>query len=271
VEQLRSGSHARSPAVSANAWQWAAAIVRQPQVFLMDEPLSNLTRSCGTARPAARLLNDLDDDDLVTHDQVEALTMGMRGRDAERRAAAGRQPATPLRPARQPFVGGFIGSPAMNMVEATLVSSNGTLVASVGSQRLVLGEQKLNAHPGCVYAAGASFSVQPGGPEMQRCRRAHRPTAGSAAELFSVRRSAPRSSRTSRSTPLPALTGDVRELAADVGEELTDQALERRWSAFDARSGVRQAAGRSSVDTRALHFFDPATGAGIYDTDSNRS
>jgi hypothetical protein len=45
------------------------------------------------------------------------------------------------------FVGDFIGSPAMNMVEATLEPSNGTLAAAVGSQRIVLGDEKLNAHP----------------------------------------------------------------------------------------------------------------------------
>ena len=173
------------------------------------------------------------------------------------------------------FVGGFIGSPAMNMVEATLVSSNGTLVASVGSQRLVLGEQKLNAHPGLREYAGRSVilgirpedledaALSPGTPSDSRLRGrvVLREALGSEIVAhFEI-------------DALPALTDDVRELAADVGEELTDQALQTTMvGRFDARSGVRQGQQvEVAVDTRALHFFDPATGAGIYDTDSNRS
>lgn len=71
----------------------------------------------------------------------------------------------------------------------------------------------------------------------------------------------------------PALTDDVRELAADVGEELTVQAphtrMVGRFGAGSAVHGDQEA--EVAVDTRALHFFDPDTGAGIYDTDSRRS
>jgi multiple sugar transport system ATP-binding protein len=71
----------------------------------------------------------------------------------------------------------------------------------------------------------------------------------------------------------PALTDDVRELAADVGKELTVQAPHTRMvGRFRADSTVH--AGQQAevaVDTRALHFFDPDTGAGIYDADSRRS
>jgi multiple sugar transport system ATP-binding protein len=71
----------------------------------------------------------------------------------------------------------------------------------------------------------------------------------------------------------PALTDDVRELAADVGEELTVQAphtrMVGRFGAGSAVHGDQEA--EMAVDTRALHFFDPDTGAGIYDTDSRRS
>jgi ABC-type sugar transport system ATPase subunit len=97
----------------------------------------------------ARILNELGTTTIyVTHDQIEAMTMG--DRVAAMRRGELEQVDTPQqlydRPANL-FVGGFVGSPAMNMVEATLEPSNGTLAAAVGSQRIVLGDEKLNAHP----------------------------------------------------------------------------------------------------------------------------
>src|SRR5947207_1903311 len=127
------------------------AIVRQPQAFLMDEPLSNLDAKLRVQMRAeiARLQSDLGVTTIyVTHDQTEAITMG--DRVAVMRKGELQQVDAPQRLYDRPvnlFVGGFIGSPAMNMVEATLEASNGTLAAAVGSQRLVLGDEKLNAHP----------------------------------------------------------------------------------------------------------------------------
>jgi multiple sugar transport system ATP-binding protein len=68
----------------------------------------------------------------------------------------------------------------------------------------------------------------------------------------------------------PALTEDVRELAADVGEEVAEQAPQTTMvGRFGARSQVRVGKeAEVAVDSRALHFFDPDTSAGIYDTDS---
>jgi multiple sugar transport system ATP-binding protein len=96
-----------------------------------------------------RILNELGTTtSYVTHDQIEAMTMG--DRVAVMRRGELEQVDTPQqlydRPANL-FVGGFVGRPAMNMVEATLEPSNGTLAAAVGSQRIVLGDEKLNAHP----------------------------------------------------------------------------------------------------------------------------
>jgi multiple sugar transport system ATP-binding protein len=69
----------------------------------------------------------------------------------------------------------------------------------------------------------------------------------------------------------PALTDDVRELAADVGNELTDRAPHTTMvGRFGARSPVREGQEvEVAVDTRTLHFFDPDTGAAIYDAGSN--
>src|SRR6059058_5716880 len=100
------------------------AIVRQPQAFLMDEPLSNLDAKLRVQMRAeiAGLQRDLGVTTIyVTHDQVEAMTMG--DRVAVMRKGELQQVADPQTLYDQPvnlFVGGFIGSPSMNVIEATL-------------------------------------------------------------------------------------------------------------------------------------------------------
>src|SRR5512132_777250 len=116
------------------------AIVRKPQVFLMDEPLSNLDAKLRVQMRAeiARIQQDMGVTTLyVTHDQVEAMTMG--DRVAVMRKGELQQMAEPQKLYDRPvnlFVGGFIGSPAMNMLEAQLGRTNGHLVASAGSHAI---------------------------------------------------------------------------------------------------------------------------------------
>jgi multiple sugar transport system ATP-binding protein len=99
------------------------AIVRQPQVFCMDEPLSNLDAKMRvqTRTDIAKLQSDLGVTTVyVTHDQVEAMTMG--DRVAVMNDGYLQQVDTPLRLYDKPvnlFVAGFIGSPQMNLLEAT--------------------------------------------------------------------------------------------------------------------------------------------------------
>ena len=101
------------------------AIVREPQVFCMDEPLSNLDAKMRvqTRTDIAKLQANLGVTTVyVTHDQVEAMTMG--DRVAVMRLGelhAGGHAAEPVRPAGQPLRGGFIGSPQMNLMEAKAV------------------------------------------------------------------------------------------------------------------------------------------------------
>src|SRR5207253_1179729 len=127
------------------------AIVRQPQAFLMDEPLSNLDAKLRVQMRAeiSRLQSDLGVTTIyVTHDQVEAMTMG--DRVAVMRKGELQQVDAPQRLYDRPvnlFVGGFIGSPAMNMIEATLARENGGLAANAGSQSIALGDETLAAHP----------------------------------------------------------------------------------------------------------------------------
>jgi multiple sugar transport system ATP-binding protein len=101
------------------------AIVRSPQVFCMDEPLSNLDAKMRvqTRTDIAKLQADLGVTTVyVTHDQVEAMTMG--DRVAVMKEGLLQQVDTPLRLYDKPvnlFVAGFIGSPQMNLIEATAV------------------------------------------------------------------------------------------------------------------------------------------------------
>jgi multiple sugar transport system ATP-binding protein len=252
------------------------AIVRQPQAFLMDEPLSNLDAKLRVQLRAelARILNELGTTTIyVTHDQIEAMTMG--DRVAVMRRGELEQVDTPQqlydRPANL-FVGGFIGSPAMNMVEARLEPSNGTLAAAIGSQRIVLGDEKLNAHPALRAYEGRTIILGIRPEDLEDAALAPETSPDRRLRGSVVLREALGSEIVAHFDidARPALTDDVRELAADVGEELTNQAphttMVGRFRADSAVHAGQQA--EVAVETRALHFFDPDTGAGIYDTDS---
>ncbi len=127
------------------------AIVRNPQAFLMDEPLSNLDAKLRVEMRAeiSRIQRDLGVTTIyVTHDQTEALTMG--DRVAVMRNGHLQQVAVPKelydRP-RNLFVAEFIGSPAMNLVTADLERSNGEVSATFGSHRLRLDPTTLERNP----------------------------------------------------------------------------------------------------------------------------
>jgi multiple sugar transport system ATP-binding protein len=252
------------------------AIVRQPQAFLMDEPLSNLDAKLRVQMRAdiKKIQSDLGTTTIyVTHDQVEAMTMG--DRVAVMRKGELQQVAAPEELYDRPvnlFVGGFIGSPAMNMIEVTLERSNGALEAVTPGTRLTLGELTLEQHPALRTFEGRQLIlgvrpedledatlVQGEGPRLQGQVELREALGSEVLVHFSI-------------AARQAMTEDVRELAQDVGDDRAVQQLEEGAPAettlvgrFGARSRVR--AGETveiAVDTRALHFFDPETGLGIY-------
>jgi multiple sugar transport system ATP-binding protein len=133
------------------------AIVRHPQVFLMDEPLSNLDAKLRVQMRAdiAKLQHELATTTIyVTHDQVEAMTMG--DRVALMRDGVLQQVGAPQElydtPANQ-FVAGFIGTPPMNLLEAG-VSVNGGVTLSLGGTELPVPDEALRAYPKLRGAAG---------------------------------------------------------------------------------------------------------------------
>ena len=130
------------------------AIVREPEVFLMDEPLSNLDAKLRVQMRSelSKLHNRLQTTMIfVTHDQTEAMTMG--DRIVVMKDGRVQQVGTPLDIYKHPdnmFVAGFIGSPAMNFFKSTLEESAGCLMIRGGAFRLPLppgwpGRDKLGA------------------------------------------------------------------------------------------------------------------------------
>src|SRR6476469_8990038 len=127
------------------------AIVREPAAFLMDEPLSNLDAKLRVQMRAeiAGIQHQLGVTTIyVTHDQIEAMTMG--DRVAVMRKGELQQVAEPQTLYDRPvnlFVGGFIGSPAMNMLDATVERANGSLTVAAGNQRVEVGSETLQVRP----------------------------------------------------------------------------------------------------------------------------
>src|SRR3954470_15528696 len=126
------------------------AIVRQPQVFLMDEPLSNLDAKLRVQMRAdiAKLQGELGVTTVyVTHDQVEAMTMGHRV--AVMSKGVLQQVDAPQRLYDRPenlFVAGFIGTPPMNLLEAT-TSVNGGVKISLGGHDIPIDDEALRHYP----------------------------------------------------------------------------------------------------------------------------
>jgi multiple sugar transport system ATP-binding protein len=209
------------------------AIVREPAAFLMDEPLSNLDAKLRVQMRAevSRLQRDLGTTTIyVTHDQVEAMTMG--DRVAVMRKGELLQVADPQTLYDRPvnlFVGGFIGSPAMNMLEATVTRQNGGLAVDVGKQHLRLDEETLANRPALRSYEGRTIilgirpeeleeaSLEPDTPPDHRLRGVVELREALGSELmvhFTVEGTR------------AALTEDVKELAHDAGAPTEGSALE---------------------------------------------
>jgi multiple sugar transport system ATP-binding protein len=252
------------------------AIVREPQAFLMDEPLSNLDAKLRvqTRAEIAKLQSDLGVTTIyVTHDQIEAMTMGTRV--AVMRKGELQQVDDPQTLYDRPvnlFVGGFIGSPAMNMLRAT-IDQNGSYRAVVGDQTIALGEETIALRPGLKAYAGKPVIL---GIRPEDLEDAALVSGAPADRILSGRlelREALGSEIMAHFaiTAEEAETDETRELAHDVGAGDGDAMGVAEHEAvivgrFGARSRVNKGdAIRAVVDTRALHFFDPQTGLGIYE------
>jgi multiple sugar transport system ATP-binding protein len=170
-------------------------------------------------------------------------------------------------------VGGFIGSPAMNMLESAIERRDGRLVATVGSQSIAIDDETLAAHPALRGLEGKPIVLGIRPEDLEDAALAHETPADRRIRGTVTLKEALGSEIMVHFTvdAPPALTDDVRELAQDM-DAVTVRGLEggatqtTMVGRFGARSHVREGdAAEVAVDTRALHFFDPETGSGIYD------
>jgi multiple sugar transport system ATP-binding protein len=249
------------------------AIVREPQVFLMDEPLSNLDAKLRVQMRAeiSALQRELNATTIyVTHDQVEAMTMG--DRVAVMRGGLLQQLDPPQRLYDRPanlFVATFIGSPSMNLIEARIERSDDGLVCAVGEQRLAIPADRAAALEPCVgreVALGIRpermehAALVPDCPPERRLRGIVRLTEALGSALLAHVEIEAR----------PVLHEQVLEGAADdavVAEELrADQKTKRTTIVCSFDPSATVAAGETvelAVDTRRLHFFDLESGDAI--------
>ncbi len=245
------------------------AIVREPRAFLMDEPLSNLDAKLRVQMRAeiARIQRDLHVTTIyVTHDQSEAMTLG--DRVAVMRKGELQQLDVPQRLYDRPtnlFVAEFIGSPAMNVVEAQVGRENGSAFVSFGSNRLRVEEGALTGYEGRTIALGirpediedATFEADAPDEQTLTADVDIREAMGSEVYIhFSI-------------DAAPVLSDLVREaMEEEEAVKAMEEQAERRGHAFVARvdreSRAREGEPiRLIVDTRRLHFFDTETGAAI--------
>jgi multiple sugar transport system ATP-binding protein len=253
------------------------AIVREPLAFLMDEPLSNLDAKLRVEMRAeiARIQRHLEVTTIyVTHDQVEAMTLG--DRVAVMRDGLLQQVDKPQqlydRPANL-FVAEFIGSPAMNLVGADVVRSDGTTLGiQFGENRLRLDDEILADRPALPRFEGKRIivgirpddledaSLVPGAPEDRRL------TA-----VVDIREDMGSEVLVHFGVDAPPVRGkDVEAAVGAEAIEATAAQAREKGSLFVARLGRETKAREDErvellVDTRRLHFFDTETGSGIYD------
>jgi multiple sugar transport system ATP-binding protein len=256
------------------------AIVREPKAFLMDEPLSNLDAKLRVQMRSeiARIQAELGTTTMyVTHDQTEAMTMG--DRVAVIRRGILQQVDNPQVLYDHPvnlFAAGFIGSPAMNMVEATLNRTNGTAAVEFGGFSLRIPDYTLNARPALKRFEGRRVILGIRPEDMEDASLAsHAPADQRIQSTVQLREALGSDVLVHFPIEAPrAATEDAKELAADIGHDAVE--IDRRaggqTSTFLARLNPRTHATEREpielvVDTRRMHYFDPDTGLGIYGDD----
>jgi multiple sugar transport system ATP-binding protein len=254
------------------------AIVREPKAFLMDEPLSNLDAKLRVQMRSeiARIQHELRVTTLyVTHDQVEAMTMG--DRVAVIRKGVLQQVDTPQFLYDHPnnlFVAGFIGSPAMNMVEASLARADGSVAAEFGGFRLAIPEAVVAERPDLKSFEGKQVILGVRPEDMEDASLVSEAPADRRIRSTVMLREALGADVVAHfkiQAPI-VVTEDVKELAHDVGQEALEAVQQDALageSTFLARLNPRTGAREGEqlelvVDVNRLHFFDPATGLGIY-------
>jgi multiple sugar transport system ATP-binding protein len=253
------------------------ALIRQPQVFLMDEPLSNLDAKLRVEMRAeiAALQQKLGVTTIyVTHDQVEAMTMGKT--IAVMRKGVLQQWGEPYslydRPANL-FVAEFIGSPPMNLFQATLEVGDGAPLLALVDQQLRLPPGFLDSRPALAAQVGAKLAVGIRPEYLQDARVADRRHPTVRAQVRLVETLGPERQVHLDLAAQPVLTPEVLEVARDVDAaiaesivERTDTRVVRAIARFEPDSQVAAGAVQElAVVPEKLRFFDLETGAALWE------
>ena len=244
------------------------AIVREPAAYLMDEPLSNLDAKLRVEMRTylAELHQRLRTTTLyVTHDQTEAMTMG--DRVAVMRDGRLQQVDIPQvlydRPANA-FVAGFIGSPAMNLVQARLTAGEGIATIELGEVVLPLPRSLLARRPGLAHYAGRDVVVGIRPEDIEDASLV--PSANGSSLPVRVTLAEALGSEVIAHFPLG---GVVATAAAEVPSDAPSvEAAPASGAVLTARLSPRSGARtgqplRVVIDLERLHFFDPETDQAI--------
>src|SRR5262245_28113391 len=241
------------------------AIVRQPQVFLMDEPLSNLDAKLRVQMRAdiAHLQKDLGTTTIyVTHDQVEAMTMG--DRVAVMSKGVLQQVDAPQRLYDRPqnlFVAGFIGTPPMNLLECT-VSVNGGVSIDLGGDEVPVAEQALANYPGLRGSDGRRVIVGVRAGDLHPQRQGELPTITARVQLVESLGGESMAYFKVEARSLKSEAGDEEEALESDSEETVVGARPNLVASFPPHVQLQLGTDVPvAVDTRNMHFFDEATGA----------
>jgi len=242
------------------------AIVRHPQVFLMDEPLSNLDAKLRVQMRAdiAKLQRELGTTTVyVTHDQVEAMTMG--DRVAVMNQGRLQQVDAPQRLYDRPenlFVAGFMGTPPMNLLEGS-VSVNGSVTVNVGGNELAIADEAVANYPGIRDWNGRNVIVGLRAGDLHPAQGFdHLPQIVANVELV----------ESLGGESMAYFKVDARQFKTDLGGSEEELENEDAASVVGTRPNlvasfpphVQLKLGDRvpvAVDTKNLHFFDEASGA----------
>jgi multiple sugar transport system ATP-binding protein len=232
------------------------AIVRRPRLLLMDEPMSNLDAKLRTeTRFEITALHQLVRVTTlyVTHDQVEAMAMGDRA--AVMRDGRIVQCGSPIELYNDPvdlFVAQFIGTPAMNVVVATVVSDDGSPAVRIGAHNVALGDAGLHALPGVERIVGRRVALgfrpeavrrDPGGPLVVSPTWAE---PRGVDQLVTARIDASRVTETRDGTVVSEDTSSMVHVSMPARDVIDI------WKPLPL-----------SIDPASIHLFDLATGASL--------
>ena len=242
------------------------AIVRQPQVFLMDEPLSNLDAKLRVQMRAdiAHLQRELGTTTIyVTHDQVEAMTMG--DRVAVMNKGHLQQVDAPQRLYDRPenlFVAGFIGTPPMNLLEAT-ASVNGGVSINLGGNVLPVADEAVANYPRVREYDGRNVIVGLRAGDLHPAQgRDELPQLHARVELVEALGGESMAYFKVDTRAIKAEQAEEEETLASEGEETVVGSRPNLVASFPPHVHLKIGDDVPvAVDTKNLHFFDEESGA----------